>query len=159
MSDQKHFADSVRNVGDVRKSQVRRMREDVQATLARYRAARRQMSTDTQASLRKTRAGITASVGNVRYERRLMVDQAGRATHGSLEDLDGIMLRPPSRSALEVNEDHVLRAIESHPEGLTLAEIGNALGVDWRVLVNLVHTLADSGAIERIEELVYPVWK
>ena len=164
---QEHPRNGTESVVSIRKLLIRRMRADVQLVLAQYRAARRKMSFDTRASLRRRRAEITASVGNVRYERRLMVDRMGRnvagaalACHGNTTATqswpDRGSIRPSNHCAHDSPELNVLHTIRAHPEGIRLVEMGNEVGVDWRHLVPAVYVLTDAGRIEQLDDLFYP---
>lgn len=146
-----------------RSALVRRMRNDVRGALAQYRAARKNMAVDTRSSLRRNRAEIAASVGSIRYERRLTVDRATRSTtNGRPSPIrtpllpDKIDIGPGCVAGHGSVEQKLLQTIRTHPEGLTMPEIGNEMGVDWRSLVNVAHRLVEDGTIERIEELIYP---
>jgi len=170
MRKQEDCGDEIEDIVTTRKLLVRRMRADVHLALAQHRAARKKKRSDTGASLRRRRAEVAAAVGNVRYERRLMVDRVGKnivsaavacgsdppamQTRGDYSNF-----RPANGLVQDSDEQNVLRAIRAHPEGLTMAEIGNEMGVDWRGLVSVVQCLAETGTIERIDELIYPVWK
>lgn len=155
----------MQNAAEDRSLLVRRMRSDARLALMQYRAARKNMSLDTRAQLRRSRAEIAAAVGSIRYERRRMIDRVAKSVPGQHElvvpqvwsDPPGLL--PVIESTLETVEQNVVRIIHAHPEGLTLPEIGNAMGVDWRSLVSVMHGMADAGTIERIEDLIYPGWK
>ena len=53
-------------------------------------------------------------------------------------------------------EKKILQAIERHPEGVSIVEIGNELGVDFRRLLGSTDTLLASGQIDQVQELFYP---
>jgi hypothetical protein len=64
----------------------------------------------------------------------------------------------PSRSApAEFNEQlsQIPRVLASHPEGLTLVEIGDQLEVDWRRLTGAASELLDRGRILKEEKKYY----
>lgn len=52
---------------------------------------------------------------------------------------------------------HLLDTIALHPEGVTLADLGNELGVDWRSLIGTVRSLMNEGEIERIQQMFYAI--
>ena len=52
--------------------------------------------------------------------------------------------------------ERVLSAIQTHPDGIRLVEIGNELGVDWRGLIGVVRSLVDEGKVEKIDNTYYP---
>jgi len=53
-------------------------------------------------------------------------------------------------------EKKILQAIQRHPEGVSIIEIGNELGVDFRRLLGSTDTLLASGQIDQVQELFYP---
>lgn len=53
-------------------------------------------------------------------------------------------------------EKKILQAIQRHPEGVSIVEIGNELGVDFRRLLGSTDTLLASGQIDQVQELYYP---
>jgi hypothetical protein len=53
-------------------------------------------------------------------------------------------------------ERKILEAIQRHPEGVSIVEIGNELGVDFRRLLGSTDTLLASGEIDQVQELFYP---
>ena len=53
-------------------------------------------------------------------------------------------------------EKKILEAIQRHPEGVSIVEIGNELGVDFRRLLGSTDTLLASGQIDQVQELFYP---
>jgi hypothetical protein len=50
----------------------------------------------------------------------------------------------------------ILQAIQRHPEGVSIVEIGNELGVDFRRLLVSADTLLATGEIDQVQELFYP---
>lgn len=95
-----------------------------------------------------------------------MVDRMTKNGSGTKDELTAMRALPeqihtPSicESPQNTVEQSVLKTIRAHPEGLTMPEIGNAMGVDWRSLLQATHSLAEAGMVERIEELIYPVLK
>jgi hypothetical protein len=53
-------------------------------------------------------------------------------------------------------EKTILQAIQRHPEGVSIVEIGNELGVDFRRLLVSTDMLLASGQIDQVQELFYP---
>jgi hypothetical protein len=54
-------------------------------------------------------------------------------------------------------EKEILQVIQGHPEGISIVEIGNELGVDFRRLLGSTDALLASGRIDQVQELFYPV--
>jgi hypothetical protein len=53
-------------------------------------------------------------------------------------------------------EKKIFQAIQRHPEGVSIVEIGNELGIDFRRLLASIDTLLASGQIDQVHELFYP---
>lgn len=52
--------------------------------------------------------------------------------------------------------ERVLRVIATHPEGITLVEIGRELGIDWRQLIAPVNQLLAEGRVEKRDRSYFP---
>lgn len=50
----------------------------------------------------------------------------------------------------------ILAVIQQNPVGVSLVDIGNELGVDWRSLIVTLQTLEEERKIERINTMYYP---
>jgi len=64
--------------------------------------------------------------------------------------------KPSVEAAPPPNEKKILEVITGHPDGIRLIDIGNELGVDWRVLIGPSKSLMDEGRVEKIENMYYP---
>lgn len=62
----------------------------------------------------------------------------------------------PVVEAAPPTEDKILEVIARHSEGIRLIDIGNELGVDWRILIGPSKSLVDAGQVEKIENMYYP---
>ena len=62
----------------------------------------------------------------------------------------------PAVEAAPPTKEKILEIISSHPEGIRLIDIGNELGVDWRILIGPSKSLVDGGQVEKIENMYYP---
>lgn len=60
----------------------------------------------------------------------------------------------PSNGDLEARALDGIRAAD--PDGITLPDLGDALGVEWRRLIAPVKALLDRGEIEKVESKYYP---
>ena len=49
----------------------------------------------------------------------------------------------------------VLTILKKHPEGMTLRDLGNFLGVNWRSLVGVVSDLLRKGNVEKLDGLYF----
>jgi len=122
-------------------------------------------------ALRQHRAQIAATAGAIRYACRLTLKRIADSHAGRRQEQPANAIRSCARGSLLDagaisradfanvlwGEEKVLRAVQSHPEGIKLIEVGNEVGVDWRRLVRPAHTLTDAGRIDQVEELFYPI--
>ncbi len=60
---------------------------------------------------------------------------------------------PPEEA---VQAKRILAVIKRHTEGVSIVDIGNELGVDWRSLVVTLQCLEEERKIERINTMYYP---
>ena len=61
---------------------------------------------------------------------------------------------PPETAELK---ERVLGVIEARPEGVTLPEIGEALGLGWRGLTSYIRRLIDEGKVRKEGREYFPV--
>ena len=64
--------------------------------------------------------------------------------------------KKPEVEAAPSDEEKVLEVISRYPEGIRLVDIGNELGMDWRILIGPSKSLVDAGRVEKIENMYYP---
>jgi hypothetical protein len=75
--------------------------------------------------------------------------------------------RPQDRTKLGVEEtsegaakpryyEEIVQLLENHPEGLSLVEIGEELGVQWRSLTKTISQLLEEEEIEKEDKTYYP---
>ncbi len=55
-----------------------------------------------------------------------------------------------------VQVERLLAVIQRYPAGVSIVEIGNGLGVDWRSLIATLQSLEEERKIERINTMYYP---
>ncbi len=55
-----------------------------------------------------------------------------------------------------VQVERLLAVIQRHPAGVSIVDIGNELGVDWRSLIATLQSLEEERKIERINTMYYP---
>ena len=53
-------------------------------------------------------------------------------------------------------EERLLHVIGAHPEGITLTELGAALGLDWRSLIGLAGRVVREKKPEKVNSLYHP---
>lgn len=51
--------------------------------------------------------------------------------------------------------ERILAVIQHHPEGVSITEIGNELGVNWRSLIAILVSLVKKRRIEKIDTMYY----
>ena len=62
----------------------------------------------------------------------------------------------PKAEAGPPTQEKILEIIAGHPEGIKLVDLGNELGVDWRVLIGPSKSLVDGDQVDKIENMYYP---
>jgi len=55
-----------------------------------------------------------------------------------------------------VQVERLLAVIQRYPAGVSIVDIGNGLGVDWRSLIATLQSLEEERKIERINTMYYP---
>lgn len=63
----------------------------------------------------------------------------------------------PKVAGLEETARRVLSVIQAHSEGIRLVEIGEELGVNWRLLIVHVNDLLQRGLIRKEDRKYYPL--
>lgn len=53
--------------------------------------------------------------------------------------------------------DELLQVISAHPEGITLVQIGEELGSDWRQLIASVNRLLAGGWVKKRDKSYFPL--
>jgi hypothetical protein len=53
-------------------------------------------------------------------------------------------------------EQKVLKIVRENPEGISLVDIGNRMGVNWRSLIGVVQILLKKRKIHRIDGVYFP---
>jgi hypothetical protein len=154
---------------------VRHMRFCTRQTIAGYRLARRVTSLAMRQSLLRHRATVIASLRaaftgadvaegpNHRSGQRS--DTTGPPASGSAfsERASVWELWPGPRDDQEQKADRsdellqVVRTVQNHPEGICARDIGNEMGTDWRRVLRLTSALVESGLVDQVNELFYPV--
>lgn len=56
-------------------------------------------------------------------------------------------------------QEMVLKIVRKNPEGISLVDIGNQIGMNWRSLIEESKSLEERKEIERLVNLYYPVKK
>jgi hypothetical protein len=91
----------------------------------------------------------------IRATRRQEAMRAGSELPDALNDWPPLS-EPLGHDCNLSEEQKVLQAIQRHREGVSIVEIGNELGVDFRRLLASTDTLLASGQIDQVQELFYP---
>jgi len=138
---------------------VQSLRATAKAALARSRRSRLVMSQETRQSLQSHRARIRGVAEGICHSARESID-GGKAVLRQTAEPDcedrKWTFTGEGDTAMSVTEQDLVRVIERHPDGVSLTEIGNQLGTDWRGLVNWSRRLVADGKAERLDELFYP---
>lgn len=137
---------------------VANLRAAAQAALVRSRRSRLMLAQETRKALQSHRARIRGVAEGICHATRKSIEGAGAVVRETEEaDWDRTWAFTIEGDAgLSVTEHDIVSVIEQHPEGVTLPEIGNELGADWRGLVNWSRRLVIEGKAEKLDELFYP---
>jgi lambda repressor-like predicted transcriptional regulator len=134
--------DTLRNSTTARWRCTRQLRANTRSMLAARRSSRHAAARAIRQALQRHRAAIIASL------RR----RGGGAELWAETDRSA----GPADDALR---SQVLRSIQSHSEGVAALDIANELGVDWRRVRGAAQALVSEGAIEQVEQELYPARK
>ncbi len=74
----------------------------------------------------------------------------------SLADKEAAQREPQEVATDHALEERLLQMVTNHPEGMKLAEMGAALGVDWRSLIGLAGRVVRENKVEKVNSLYYP---
>jgi hypothetical protein len=123
-------------------------------------------------SLRELRANTQSMLAARRSRRRVAAQAIRQALHRHRATVIRSLRRPPhgelwAASAADrpgepvenVLRGQVLQSIQSHAEGVAAIDIANELGVDWHRVSSAAQALVAQGAIEQVEEELYPARK
>ena len=129
----------------------------IESRKARYAIAQqnRQALKLHRAQIRKTAAGICQDARRSMATGAAAVQRIDASRAQGCEDQKW-EFNPEGDAASPITKHDMIRVIEQHPEGVSLMEIGNELGADWRGLVNWSHRLVIDGKVEKFDELFYP---
>ena len=137
---------------------VANLRAAAHAALVRSRSSRLQKAQETRKALQSHRARIRGLAQGIRRAARESIEGATAVVCEKKEaDWDQTWaFTVEGDEALSVTEHDLVTVIEQHPEGVSLPEIGNELGTDWRSLANWSRRLVIEGKAEKLDELFYP---
>jgi hypothetical protein len=162
MQDDPKFSDARKpDPGEVTRAVVDR-RAAAHDALANRRRIRLAIAQQTRETLRSHRAQIRgAAEGICLAARRSFTGGdavAYREVEAKIQDCEEEKwdFSVEGDAALPITKNDMVRVIEKHPEGVSLSEIGNELGADWRGLVNWSHRLVMDGKVEKFDDLFYP---
>jgi hypothetical protein len=134
--------DTLRDSTTARWRCARQLRANTRSMLAARRLSRHAAARAVRQALHRHRAAIVASLG-----RRAASAELWAGTEQSAGPVD------------EALRTQVLRAIQSHADGVATLDIANELGVDWRLVRGAAQALAADGVIEQLEQELYPARK
>ena len=133
--------DTLRTSTAVRWQCARQLRASTRSMLAARRSTRRAAAHAIRQALHRHRAAVIASL-----RRRGGVELWAAAER-------------PAEPADDVLRSQVLQLIKAHSQGVGALDIANELGVDWRRVRGAAHALVAEGAIEQVEQELYPARK
>ena len=134
--------DTLRTSTAARWRSARELRARTRSMLAARRSTRRRAAQAIRQALHRQRAALIASLRR-RQQPELWAAPSER----------------PAEPADDALRTQVLQSIQSHAEGVAAIEIANELGVDWRRVRGAAQALVAAGAIEQVEQELYPTRK
>jgi hypothetical protein len=156
-----NVVDAIRASAAERGASVRQARWETRAVLAQQRARRQAAVQSMRWALRKNRAAVIESVKAAASPTRPGTDgHQGPPPRRSVWDfLSEPAHERPVDEARQQLERQVLEYIVSHPDGVRALDIGNRLGVDWRRVLAVAHTLVEGGVVDQVNDEFYPAGK
>ena len=171
-----HVAEMRQEIGASHQDMSRKLRKDlaqgaaackseVKGILNDFQRSHKQMGVQLRKDLAAYDRGIKSEVAGIRQETRGDLGEARTAWQGLASTM------PEKRSEAEIPQDpetpaeeetidleaKMLAAVNEHPEGMTLADIADCLGVAPIVLGRAVKSLVDKAEIRKEEKLYFPV--
>ena len=129
------------------------------STATRWRCAR-QLRANTRSMLAAQRSNRRAAAQAIRHalhrHRAAMIASLRSGRHAELWATTAQRPAEPGDDALRFQ---VLQSIQAHAEGVAAIDIANELGVDWRLVRGAAQALVADGAIEQVEQELYPTRK
>lgn len=150
-----------------RRDEVFRLCAATRSVLAKNRKRRQLVSTELRRELRShretirtvlmmIRRGWKASPDNKTLHTTVGDEAAMGAVGQRVEQLNEWCSVAELPDSGLPQERRVLHAIQRHAEGVSIVDIGNELGVDFRQLLSSTDALLASGQIDQVQELFYP---
>ena len=150
-----------------RRDELSRLFAATRSVLANNRKRRQLVTTELRRELRSHRETIRTVLMMIRRGWKAPADdktlhstaREQEQTTGATESLQHLNERHSFAKLLDgglPQEKRLLHAIQRHPEGVSIVDIGNELGVDFRRLLSSTDTLLASGQIDQVQELFYP---
>ena len=130
-------------------------RQLLAAGLRRELRSHRETIRTVQMTIRRSWKASADDQGPIGAARQQEAERAGGEFLDALNDWPQLSERPGNDCDVP-EEKKLLQAIQGHPEGVSIVEIGNELGVDFRRLLGSTDTLLASGQIDQVQELFYP---
>lgn len=88
-------------------------------------------------------------------------DKVGKITGLAVNKVDIHVERLQIREEEEIEEHELyemaLQYIQEGTEGITLADLGESIGVDWSRLIPLVNQMIDEGLVEKEDKKYFPI--
>lgn len=154
-----------------RRAFVSELRVNSRAASAQRRSQRLEMRLQLRSVLRSRVAEISAGLAQLRSTLRApRQDGVGVAQVANLHqelrispassDVECRLLPVTQHELLprrNITAGDVLQVVRSHPEGIWIVDLGNELGVDWRMLAGLTRELLEAGEVGRLEQHYFAV--
>ena len=153
------MVDDLRSATEARRAAFRQLMEDIGVRLSEVRSDTHNLIERFGREDTERKGAVGEMVGEFSSDRgqahqiwtqRLKEKIKPRAVVRKVKEKPSVEAAPPP------NEKKILEVITGHPDGIRLIDIGNELGVDWRVLIGPSKSLMDEGRVEKIENMYYP---
>lgn len=131
-----------------RRDAVLRGRQDARRFLDEVGERVSEMRGETRQLLHGYGEELRETASDLRQAGRIWRERGAREAPGEAPVLEAVTL---------TLEDQVLQVVQRHPGGIRLVEIGNELGMNWRLLIGPSKALVDAARIEKVEKTYYPV--
>lgn len=160
-SDVRNIATSAEQPGKITRA-VADLRAATHAALVQSRRSRLEIAQQTRQALKSHRAQIRGAVEGICLAAKRSIATGEPVVHRTDEwDIPDCEDQKwdfgfECETAVPITKQDMIKVIEQHPEGLSLTQIGNELGADWRGLVNWSHRLVIDGKVEKFDDLFYP---
>lgn len=140
--------DLLKDLGAARQESSRELRQN----LAKGEADRKTEVNEMRSNLRRAQAEVRAELSEAKTAWQGLTRIRAKKVEEAV-----VEAAPPAEEEIPDLESKLLAAINEHPDGITLTEVADSLGVVPVVLGRASRKLLDEGKIHKEEKLYFPV--